>query len=401
MVSRGTTVKIKRGRRKQPYYCVTLPKHGGGRTRRFFKFTPEGKREAETFLQLAKQQQSNYGTAAFSISDALRAEAVQCSRKLGEFGHSLTDATKFFVAHLQAQKKSITVNDAMEQLITSRKRAGLSKRYGQDLRLRLSKFAKDFEKRTVATITAREIDDWLATLAVAPGTRNTFRRDLRTLFSYCEKHGYCQTNEARKTERAKEINKPTEILTVGQATALLNACDDAILPYVAISLFAGLRAEEVQKLNWSEVDFDSSLIEVTAAKAKTRQRRHVPIAENLAAWIRPLAKLRGPVTPAGLRKRFDKCRRDVGYGTPGTETDEEKKAGVKLTKWPQNSMRHSYGTYRLEQCHDAARVSLEMGNSPKIVKDHYFEIVDHEAAEKYWSLTPLPKHDGKIVAIAS
>src|SRR5947207_14520515 len=169
---RRTTVTIKRGRTTQRYYCVTLPKYSGGRTRRFFTFTPEGKREADTFLQLAKQQQSNYGTAAFSISDALRAEAVQCASKLGEFGHSLTDATKFFLAPLQAQQKSISVNDAMEQLITSRKRAGLSERYCQDLRLRLSKFAKDFEKRTVATITAREIDDWLASLAVAPGTRN-------------------------------------------------------------------------------------------------------------------------------------------------------------------------------------------------------------------------------------
>jgi len=40
--------KIKRGRKKELYHCVTLPKPGGGRTRRFFKFTPEGKREAET-----------------------------------------------------------------------------------------------------------------------------------------------------------------------------------------------------------------------------------------------------------------------------------------------------------------------------------------------------------------
>ena len=397
---RRTTFKVKREKTTERYYCVTLPKYGGGRTRRFFKFTSEGKREADAFVQLAKQQQSNYGTAAFSISDGLRAEAVQCAGKLSEFGHSLTDATKFFLAHLQAQKKSITVNDAMEQLITSRKRAGLSKRYCQDLRLRLSKFAKDFDKTTVATITAREIDGWLADLAVAPGTRNTFRRDLRTLFSWCEKHSYCQTNEARKTERAKEVNKPVEILTVEQATALLNACDDDTLPYVAISLFAGLRASEVQKLDWSEVDFDSGLIEVTAAKAKTRKRRNVPIAENLAAWIRPLAKLRGPVTPAGLRKRFDKCRRVAGFGTPGTETDEEKKADVKFTKWPQNSMRHSYGTYRLEQCHHEGTVSKEMGNSPQMVIAHYRALVKPKNAERYWKIAPHSAGK-KVIAFAT
>jgi integrase len=379
---RRTTFKVKRRKKTERYYCVTLPKYGGGRTRRFFKFTPEGKREAETFLQLAKQQQSNYGTAAFSISDALRAEAVECARKLGELGHSLTDATRFFLAHLQAQTKSISVNDAIEQLITSRKRAGLSERYCQDLRLRLSRFAKDFEKATVATITASQIDRWLAGLAVAPGTRNTFRRDLRTLFSYCEKHGYCQTNEVKKTERAKDVDKPAAILAVEEASALLNACQDDTLPYVAISLFAGLRSAEVQKLDWSEVDFDSGLIEVTAAKSKTAQRRHVPIAENLAAWIRPLAKLRGAVTPLGLRKRFDAVKARAGF-----------------QRWPQNAMRHSYGTYRLQQCHDTARVSLEMGNSPQMVFAHYRQLVKPKDADAYWKLAPASA-DKKIVTFA-
>ena len=40
------------------YYCVTLPKLGGGRKRRFFK----DKAEAQTFMQLAEVQQENYGT---------------------------------------------------------------------------------------------------------------------------------------------------------------------------------------------------------------------------------------------------------------------------------------------------------------------------------------------------
>lgn len=395
-----TKAKIKReGRRIDRRYCVTLPKQGGGRTRHFFKFTPEGKKEAETFYQLAKQQQSNYGTAAFSISDALRAEAVQCASKLAKLGHSLTDATKFFLTHLEAQKKSIGVTNAMEQLITSRTRSGRSERYCRDLRLRLSKFAKDFDKATVATITAREIDGWLADLPVAPGTRNTFRRDLRTLFSYCEKHGYCQTNEAKKTERAKAVEKPVEILTVEQAAALLNGSDSDILPYVAISLFTGLRACEVEKLDWSEVDFDSHLIEVKAAKAKTAKRRHSPITENLEAWIRPFAKLSGPVTPKGLRKCFDECRRNAGFGTPGTETEEEKKAGVKLIKWPQNAMRHSFGTYRLEQCHDKARVSIEMGNSPQMVDAHYRQLVKPKDANRYWKIVPAPIGK-KVIAFA-
>ena len=75
--------------------------------------------------------------------------------------------------------------------------------------------------------------------------------------------------------------------------------DDASLPYVAVSLFAGLRAAEVHKLDWSEIDLESGHIEVTAAKSKTAKRRLVPISENLAAWLLPVAKPRGLVNLKG------------------------------------------------------------------------------------------------------
>jgi hypothetical protein len=69
-------------------------------------------------------------------------------------------------------------------------------------------------------------------------------------------------------------------------------------------------------------------------------------------------------------------------------------------KWKRNALRHSFGSYRMEQTKNEGLVALEMGNSPKIVKDHYFEIVDAEAAEKFWSLKPLPDDARKIVSIA-
>ncbi len=359
-----------------------------GGSRKFFGT----KIEAQTYAQQCRIQKNNSGGASFA------------NRELARYGWSIHRAIDFALDYLRAQEKSITVAEAMEQLIDSRKAAGRSDRYCRDLRLRLSRFAKDFEKSKIGTITASMIDEWLTGLLVAPGTRNTFRRDLRTLFSFCEKRGYCQTNEVKKTERAKEVDKPAGILTVAQASALLNASSDTTLPYIAISLFAGLRAAEVQKLDWSEVDFESGYIEVTAAKSKTAKRRLVPISKNLAAWIRSLAEIAGPLVPlapAALRNRLDECRRTVGFGTPGTESDEEKKMGLKLRKWPNNAMRHSYGSYRLTQCHDAARVSLEMGNSAQMVFAHYREIVKPKDATRYWKITPSASESQKIVSFAA
>src|SRR5207248_4608051 len=86
-----------------------------------------------------------------------------------------------------------------------------------------------------------------------------------------------------------------------------------VLPYIAIGLFAGLRRAEIERLDWSEVDFESGLIEVTARNAKTARRRHVTIQPNLREWLLPLRKHRGNVTPeATFRQAFNQARTAAG-----------------------------------------------------------------------------------------
>jgi len=46
------------------------------------------------------------------------------------------------------------------------------------------------------------------------------------------------------------------------------------------------------------------------------------------------------------------------------------------------------------------QVTLELGNSPKVVEDHYFEIVDERAAGECWSIKPLPKGDWRLLAMS-
>src|SRR5260370_4708481 len=107
------------------YYCVTLPKLGGGRNRRVFK----DKAEAQTFMQLAEVQQENYGTAALSISDALRVEAIECCELLQPYGKTLRDAAKFYAAHLKAVTGRRKVRYVVADLLSARAADGLSPRY--------------------------------------------------------------------------------------------------------------------------------------------------------------------------------------------------------------------------------------------------------------------------------
>jgi len=219
-------------------------------------------------------------------------------------------------------------------------------------------------------------------LELSPQSRNNYRTVLNNLFNFAVARGYATANPVERTAKAKVTRGAPEILTVPQAVALLNACDSDTLPFVAISLFAGLRAAEAERLDWSEVDLDGGHIEVKGAKAKTGARRLIPISDNLAAWIRPLARRNGPVAPLALRDRLDAAKTRAGFKT-----------------WPANAMRHSFASYRLAQCADAARVSLEMGNSPQIIFAHYRELVKPKDAARYWQITPDADAGKKVVAM--
>ncbi len=350
------------------FYQVTAPKLGGGRLRRTFK----NRQEAESFLQLQKVELQNHGTAALSIPEHLRVEAVECDRKLREFGKSLREATDFFLAHLRSVEKSRTVRVVIAELLDARTADGASVRYRGDLRVRLARFAQTFGDSMIAAVTAKQISDWLRELKVGAVTRNSYRRRLAALFSFARRNGYVTTNPLPDVERASERECEIAILTVAETARLLECASADTLPYWAIGAFAGLRPAEIERLAWNEIDFEDGLIEVKAAKSKTGSRRLVPMAENLRQWLAPYRTASGSVCPTSLRKRLDADR---------------ERAALRAA-WPQNGLRHSFGSYRLPILGDAARLALDMGNSPAMVFKHYREVVKPKVAEKYWNIRP-------------
>jgi hypothetical protein len=72
-----------------------------------------------------------------------------------------------------------------------------------------------------------------------------------------------------------------------------------------------------------------------------------------------------------------------------------KEAGI---AWPNNGLRHSFGSYRLAQIKNAAQVSLEMGNSPRMVFAHDREVVTEKQAGQWFGI--VPGRAGNIVPIA-
>ena len=330
-------------------------------------------------------------------------EAVEA---LKPYGMTLREGLALILPQLKARNRSCTVKELTAEILRVKRADGASARYIGDLDSRLGHFTESFDERTVASVSNVEVDGWLRSLPVSATTRNNYRRVLIVAFNFAEKNGYCVSNPAEKCEKAKEIGKPPGILTPTQLALLLENSPDELVPFVAIGAFTGLRTAELERLDWSEIDLQTpsaekaaqgnaalkkeyGFITVSASKAKSARRRFVKIHENLAEWLQPLAKAQGRVAPVNLRRIMDAACRAVGFGTPGTETDDEKEAGVKLTKWPANALRHSYASYHLAHFKDAAALALEMGHTDSnLVFQHYRELVKPKDGETYWSIRP-------------
>ena len=151
-------------------------------------------------------------------------------------------------------------------------------------------------------------------------------------------------------------------------------CPANLLPHIVIGAFSGIRAAEIERLDWRDILFDRGYIEIKAAKAKTKARRLVPLLPNLCAWLEPLKKEEGHVCfVPNVAFRLNYLGEKSGVG------------------WRQNALRHSYASYRLADTPDAAKVALEMGNSPDKLFRHYRELVTPDAAKEWFAIMPSPK----------
>jgi integrase len=342
------------------------------RKRRLF----ETKEQAESFAAFKNAELKRNGIEHAEFPTSLRVMAQEAIEQLKPFGKTITDAVQHYVAHLRASEKSCTAVQLVKELVSAKENDGASQRHLEDLRSRLNIFADKFDGQPVATITRAEIDDWLRSLSVSAVTRNHYRRLVVLAFNFATQRGYATDNPAEKTAKAKERGGDIGILTVTQAARLLESATPEVLPYIAIGLFAGLRRAEIERLDWSEIDFESGLVEVTADKAKAARRRLVTMQPNLREWLLPLRKVKGSVTPqANFRQLFDQAREAAG-----------------IVEWPDNALRHSFASYHLAHFKNAASTALELGHhDSRVTFAHYRELVKPKEAERYWNIRPAAR----------
>lgn len=286
----------------------------------------------------------------------------------------LAEAISFYVKRNPAKLPVRRVSEVVDEFKTAKLQQGLSRRYLEDIDYRCGRFAAAFDC-PIGAITSTDLRDWLNGLDLSARSHNNFVSALITLFNFAKARGYLQRDHDELTgiEERKVPRGEIDVFTPGEMTRLLAAASDDFVPCIAIGGFAGLRSQEIERLEWDEVNLDERFIKISAVKAKTGSRRLAPVTDNLAAWLAPYSERTGPVWPHGHDFFYESQRRT---------------AKLAAVKWKANALRHSFISYRVAETKDTARVALEAGNSPKVIFANYLELVRPGDAVKWFHVFP-------------
>jgi len=227
------------------------------------------------------------------------------------------------------------------------------------------------------------------------GTYNDLLSFLRSIWTHGVGISLAPRNpmEGLRRRKIRRVNKA--IYTVEQVEKLLRCAwdhDRELVPYFAIAIFAGLRPDvgsEICSLSWTDVNFEERWIRVGASfDNKTRTKRYVGMAENLARWLAPWKGAEGPVVPRNLTNRrrwIVRGKYQAKEGSPESEWKELVPSGSDY----RDVTRHTYGSYLDAQCKDPNIVMKSMGHASfSTYEQHYKNARTAKEAEEFWSLMP-------------
>jgi integrase len=331
------------------------------------------------------------GRAAANMDPELRLMAIKGQAALEPFGKSLADAVEFYKEYLlleQAKGNSQNIKTLVElwwKEKFNKKRKALRQATIDDIQETGQLLKKNFGDLKVLEASKKHFEDYLYNLNAGQRRRFNLRSRFSQFFNWCiHEHELPIKNPLEKIV-IEVPEKEVPIFTPSEAENLLKLCQKSfpqLLAYHAVSLFGGLRPSEAEFIEWDDVHLEEKQIKVRAEISKTKDTRIFTMHDTLAAWLNSVhgVKFGRILQTSNTRGDFEKFRSELGFKI-GKQNPNGK-------KWPEDILRHSFGTYWLRIYNNKPHLAEIMGNSPSIIKKHYKAIVSESDARKYWAVLP-------------
>lgn len=241
--------------------------------------------------------------------------------------------------------------------------------------------------RRLESINTPDVQKWINSI---PGSAHT-RRDAKTVFgqlmNFSRAQGWISANPAEPVTVKVPVSEPSA-LTPQQAARLLAACRkhenaSLLVPYLAVSLLAGLRPGEVEQLDWKDVNLSTSQIQVRPQTSKGGRSRFVDLIPEALALLTPHRRKGGLIIGDQSVSSWTNVWKDA-RGRAGFRFGSGKSA--KGGKWPADVLRHTFATYWLTRNADRNKLADQMGNSVAVINRHYRRAVPKAEGEAFWAI---------------
>jgi hypothetical protein len=317
----------------------------------------------------------------FALSADQRADARAALQLLEGTGITLCDAVRKAL-HGRRALRRVTVETAADEFLRTRLINGNRSRTVDWYEQKLNGIISAFGDRRIDDIDRPQINAWLDSLKVSPGTRAGLARCARALWRWAANQDppLVSMDATAGLKTVGPTNRgEARFLSVAHAKTIL----DGSGPYrsgLALLLFAGIRPEELAGtgkplLQWRHVREAEKMIRIPAEIAKTGKPRIIEgLPETLWHWFH---------RPAGAG--------DDQPISPGRTTQLVRRSRALLDiDWPHDATRHSFATYGLAFTGDPGKVALWLGHegNPTMLHRHYRGLATKAEGEAYFALRP-------------
>jgi len=357
-----------------------------------------GKREAfsakEEALERASEIEIDFnaqGTEGLALDSETRVMAVKGKIRLEAFGKTIADAVDYFEKHLKSEKakaESATISNLVAKWLAAKTSPNSNRILRKDTLDDIKKTANILEKKfgsfRILEITESSMQEYLDGLGVGLRAKQNRKNLFSQFFNWCKRQGYTHENPLQNIQIVVP-EKEVQIFTVNECISLMKCCETAfpaLVPYFAISLFAGLRPNECKLLKWENIHIEERQITVLATTSKTRETRNVSIESTLEHWLKNYSGCKEGfiVEQKSYRTQMEKLRVHLGYKVRGKNPDGD--------VWHVDICRHTFSSYWLQKYNDRGHLAEQLGNSIKMIKKHYKQVVKNSDTDKFWSILP-------------
>jgi integrase len=404
---RKVEVTIYGKKKGYPFYRIAYRVNGKRRMKSFSKYGA-AKAEAEV-----KARELNKGsqilaltarevTAMLAIRDALEnhrrdtGRTVSALQAVTQYLHvtkllgdrPVSEAVEGYLGTVAVVRRT-PLSKAVDDFVATRaakaeskdgQRPALNPKYVENTASWLKKFAGAFPGYDVGDLNKEHLNAYMAAFSeLSAKSRNDRRAILKLFLKWCVRNDYLPLThrllEADGLAMEVSNTEPTDYYRPDELRQLLDTAKKPMRVVIALQAFAGLRLEEVLRLNWSDVFGVPGHIELSKSKSKTRQRRLVEICPVLEKWLADYRESEGKVaaqwqTVNGYVQAFTGLRE--GLNIPSRR----------------NGLRHGFVTFHFALHSDEKLAARLAGNSPTMIHAHYKGLATKVEAEKWFNVGP-------------